>query len=703
MKKILSKNAKATLALALATVLAVPAVSFLAKPVKAAADVGADGEIELPKPIKTYDFETDDGLTFSAVATDNPAKLVEDETRGGKVLALDNGVVVTGHSVDVTTKYAVDYKPASDDAIVATEAGNAVSGDIYSIKKIIVTDYTNSSVEIENPFAGRTDLVTEPVAYLESYAPVWDTGVTVSYWMKTAGTGKEETSESPILSFNRAKEGMAHKDDRDKQKLANLFNTLDRDGYMFKQLFAPGEIVTYKKDAYPTEYKGLPIDWGAGFWWLNEQVEVLENYGIFAVMNPDFPVTKNELYYFRLNSEGTQYSLQKITAARINLSEYLEPEKSGSKVRYGTEQGCMTFLASGGYVFTETGLVSNMFMGGSTYDPPKESERQFQRNTLRAYTYIQSGNDKTFQGVVDEDAIQHEALIENTEWHYITYVITNGYVSLYVDGVSQDTDMFTNTTVNSTLIAGQSFNKGYGYHCDNESVAYFPDIVSESGGPGMLQQADGYLLGGMSTKDDEQNIIKNEEGVPQIGYNGNCNADTLMEYLTDNVTKLYIGEDGPDEATTLMQSLFGSKAGTAIDNLSFYDVPLTGEEVMKLYKTEIGEENPDPINPSGDPVTPTDEPIKPTDEPIKPTDEPIKPTDDPVAPTGLAGDADCNEKVDLEDAKLVLRVAVGIPLKTPLSEQGKKNADYDKNGSVNLEDAKYTLKKAVGIPFTVKK
>ena len=323
MKKF-QKSTKATLALALATMLAVPVVST-ATPTSVEA-------AELPKPIKMYDFETENGLTFSATAVDNPAKLTHDETRGGKVLTLDNGVAVTAESVEVSTKYAIDYKPASNVAISATEAGNEVSGDVLTLSttSIIVVDYVNSSVEIDNPFAGKTELVADPVGYLESYAPTWEQGVTISYWMKTTGTGKEETAESPILTFNREKAGMTHKDDRDKHNLAVLYESLDKDGYMFKQLFSTGTALTFTKSDYPKTYRDLPVeDPGFVFWMSHaDGITVLEDPGIFATMNPNFEA--GEKYYFRLNADKTGYTLQSVTGGKIDLSKYLDVTAEGS-------------------------------------------------------------------------------------------------------------------------------------------------------------------------------------------------------------------------------------------------------------------------------------------------------------------------------------------------------------------------------------
>jgi len=86
---------------------------------------------------------------------------------------------------------------------------------------------------------------------------------------------------------------------------------------------------------------------------------------------------------------------------------------------------------------------------------------------------------------------------------------------------------------------------------------------------------------------------------------------------------------------------------------------------------------------------------KPTQTPDKTPDA----TPDPSNNTFKAGDADCNKKVDLNDAKLVLKQSLGINV--TISEQGLKNSDYDQNGKIDLNDAKYTLKTALGIKFSL--
>ena len=68
-------------------------------------------------------------------------------------------------------------------------------------------------------------------------------------------------------------------------------------------------------------------------------------------------------------------------------------------------------------------------------------------------------------------------------------------------------------------------------------------------------------------------------------------------------------------------------------------------------------------------------------------------TDSPTpTPTWEKGDANCDGRVNAEDATAILKHTVGI---MQLSEQGCKNADMDDNGKVTAADATAILKSLV--------
>ncbi len=710
MKKNLSKSTKSAIAFTMAAVLAVPAVSMLSS----AKNVSADDSVEVPEPVAVYDFSDDENVTFSSLAVSNAATVTEDE-KYGKIVKLDASIAVeaTKEAATATTMWAVDYDKDTtigrEDTENSQRDPEAVSGGVVSIFKIEKDDINsyniNSSLEVENPFAGRTDLVEDPVGYLDNYAPIWEQGVTVSYWMKTNATAAKDTAESPILSFNRVKDGMTHKDDRDKQRLADIYYA----GTHPEWFEVSYESLDYSE--FAAKYPKVSVDslWSAVF--PTQKRDILTSYGVFACMNEKFP--SGMYYYIDENSN----MLVKQDPGKIDLSKYKDVTAEGSQARWGTEKGCMTFLASGGYAFTETGAVENVYKGNKEYKVEKESERYFQRNTLHAYTYLSNGKVDTYQPYVDENDDPQTSLLESAEWHYITYVVKNDSISLYVDGVVQDEAMFTNTMAEATVEVGDSFNKGWGYH-NSASEAFINDIIKENGGAGMFQQGEAYLVGGKSAKEKESNILVNDKGVKLIGYNGNTNADTLLEYLTDENTTLWIGEDGPSAAADLLNVEYGSKADTYVGEISFYDLPLQADEVVAAYEAALakvnGEEEPTPTAPATTaPATTAPAPTAPaptapattapattapaTTAPATTAPATTAPaTTAPVTPTPdkVLGDANLDGKVTLADVTLILKAALNIQ---PLEGQALVNADMDSDGTVSLQDTVAALKLALNI------
>lgn len=80
-----------------------------------------------------------------------------------------------------------------------------------------------------------------------------------------------------------------------------------------------------------------------------------------------------------------------------------------------------------------------------------------------------------------------------------------------------------------------------------------------------------------------------------------------------------------------------------------------------------------------------------------PSDKPGTPsTDKPNTPPSsvLSGDADQNGVINLQDAQLVLRAALGID---NVSADDRRLYDANEDGNINLDDALLVLKMALGI------
>lgn len=188
------------------------------------------------------------------------------------------------------------------------------------------------------------------------------------------------------------------------------------------------------------------------------------------------------------------------------------------------------------------------------------------------------------------------------------------------------------------------------------------------------------------TSSDENIIIPSEiDGYTVVGIGDKAfNNITSMKTVSLPSTLKMIG-DSAFEGCTSLTTIKGGKGSCAEEYAS-----KNGYEFVEIKDDNTGDDN------TGDDNTGDDN----TGDDNTGDDNTGDNTNDE---TFLAGDVDCNKAVNLDDAKIVLRLAVGIKPQNPVSEQGKKNADYDKSGKIDLKDATYNLKTAVGIKFTLPK
>lgn len=103
----------------------------------------------------------------------------------------------------------------------------------------------------------------------------------------------------------------------------------------------------------------------------------------------------------------------------------------------------------------------------------------------------------------------------------------------------------------------------------------------------------------------------------------------------------------------------------------------------------------DPTDDPTDPMDPTDDPTDPTEDPTDPTEDPTDPADDPVPPEAfLMGDVDRNGEVTTNDARCILRAAVGLEA---FSAEAAAYADADGNGEIRIVDARLVLRAALSL------
>lgn len=240
------KTAKSVIALSLATAMAVPASAYLggAKEVQAAS-VDAK-EVTVPEPIKQYDFESG----MKELAEDDTINIVKsnevyflktaDEISGTSDKLDANGLLYTGAGDDAKYyKNVLSNQPTSaydSDKGTVLKLGNAVT--IPEIKKTVSASlkdddkgtaaldklipagdgvvqgaYTaNSGVKISNPFANADvdeygeyyDLTKDNgglVKYGDKYSPLWNKGLTISYWIKVPANEDGTYKRSSVLRW----------------------------------------------------------------------------------------------------------------------------------------------------------------------------------------------------------------------------------------------------------------------------------------------------------------------------------------------------------------------------------------------------------------------------------------------------------------------------------------------------------------------
>lgn len=248
------KTAKSVLALSLATALAVPTASVFGGETQVqAADSSTQAEVVVPEPIKVYDFEggtkdfsedfEQEGLYGITKSAEVYVQKTAEEVSGTSDKLDANGLVYTGagdsikyHKTVISNQPSAIYddekgtvlqlgKAVTVPAIYKTQSAT-ISGDELGTETLdklvpITTDgaiqaeYTNySQLKISNPFAGLDlqeydelySMTKDPNGGLKKfgtqYSPVWNKGVTISYWIKApASDDGNSYKESSVLRW----------------------------------------------------------------------------------------------------------------------------------------------------------------------------------------------------------------------------------------------------------------------------------------------------------------------------------------------------------------------------------------------------------------------------------------------------------------------------------------------------------------------
>ena len=276
------------------------------------------------------------------------------------------------------------------------------------------------------------------------------------------------------------------------------------------------------------------------------------------------------------------------------------------------------------------------------------------------------------------------------EWVYVTLTVSNDNIDVYYNGVK--------ATMKSKFAQGSTQTKYFNYGTGYGTADIDARIKACVEGNNYRDLLENY---GMSTTYDDYSKYK---------FNTTDNYLLMVDFLTQDKTNLFFG--GNDQGTE--SNYTDVNAGMEYGAISFYDYVAADSVVADQYEAakKIREKaetpSPEPTTPAPTtsapattaPATPTPTtPVTPgptTPAPATPTPTtPVTPGPTTPAPANtVLGDANLDNKVDLQDAVVVLKAALNI---NELTGQAAINADADKNGKVDLQDAVLVLKAALNI------
>ena len=554
----------------------------------------------LPEPVKIVDFSynydelKESDSAFSVVENAATPVLVEDEEMG-QVLQLQPAVIK-------------DYSYAEDN----------------EYWRIDNSEY--STIKLSNPYVDRNylkeyDMPYDAIKNIErDYAlkedenivqPDWEEGITISYWIK-APSGKN----SNVVGFTNERFQMQIEDyakylytirfDSEYNQLSDEDRkTFDvgPSGVLSDSVFY-FEYAGYDENGNPLTYEGKPVYVSpkkmGELYWVNKFYKAG--------------------YYIDANGEYIETDERDNTYEMYSTAPYLgatkdEHDPGNSNIRYAWTYGEMWLDASSSFYFTNDATYATQLNPNNEQSFGSCMETQF----YNWFSINSWKSNKTFEDAFANDMTADSPLTEPDEWHYVTVVIQNDWVSYYLDGEIVDVQKEYSSSgesglqgIYSSLVPMKYFNKGagarYGY-----GVSHL------------------YSLKPTYTK---------------------YVAPTMMEWLVMDSTEMTIGGgnlygDG--------YCMFADTDEIMIKNVVFYDTMLSDEQIKLLaekplmYDKESGEYYGD-VNVDGD-VTAEDALLT-----LKNASRLVTLSESQL----LRSDVNKNTQTNAEDALLILKYAAGI-------------------------------------------
>ena len=381
-------------------------------------------EVKLPEPRAVYDFSydfeelADQYEGFEVVDNAAAPELIEDEEMG-QVLKLNKAVIEDGDQ-----QFAI---------VNGEESGYIISDN---------SEY--STINIENPYKGLgIDLYeyepyedVELTTYRNCEQPLWKNGITISYWIKTPAGEDGLGLNSNVVGFTGNRYQM-QSDDYAKY-LCTVKYDLDAQKYTDEEKALLG-ITLQQVDIYSDFYFELATD----ELYLDEPIyrqpsddpkDIDDRMGKTYWMNPNFTGTNG---YLKMDdgSVDKTYASDRYdwwNVAPILNDETQEHDPNGSRIRYAWTYSEMWLDASSSFYFeNDADNVNEQLNPNSAASYGTKVGMQL-NNSFNINSW--KGSCSSIEEANAAGTLAESPITLPDEWHNVTCVIQNDWVTYYLDG-----------------------------------------------------------------------------------------------------------------------------------------------------------------------------------------------------------------------------------------------------------------------------
>lgn len=311
------------------------------------------------------------------------------------------------------------------------------------------TDGSNACYKIDNPYS-KINLSEKPT--YENGKPVWEKGVTISYWVKLPN----DAIDAAILNFNLENDLQIERSDLLKYTICQAYSDSDSS-------YSMGRKSIYL-DKYGREYI------------------VLDGYGKNVCYNPNYPkagcyctTDKGGAYYvYKKGTDGSKWTYLNYIGKGIYEDfgrRYFEENGENSMIQEALISGSLSLYASGSVGYRQDnwkGIQRNPYL----YNYGKKVAV----HVYNQFYYWGNGSSYTLKN----SQLKTPTVKEKEKWHFVVVVIKNDWIQYYMDGKKMTTDYLNwwGCPINRNT-ASESFNLGYG-HCE-EYRTDEPSAICQNG------------------------------------------------------------------------------------------------------------------------------------------------------------------------------------------------------------------------------